>query len=146
MEKYHSPTKMYFMKRFFPSGNVNPMKPTSILSEAGCWLRTSWSLSCLSLFSSFSLTSSWLMRICEQKDQTLYRESQLGFCYTALCRGGGTCRSVFWEWVMLRTHITLSSRMTAFRLERGWGETSDMAWLRPLRELTTWPLIHIEQP
>lgn len=52
---------------FYPNENINLTTPTSILSEAGCWLRTSWSLSCLSLLSSFSLTSSWLMRICEWK-------------------------------------------------------------------------------
>lgn len=34
----------------------------------GCWLRTSWSLSCLSLLSSFSLTSSWLSSICEWRE------------------------------------------------------------------------------
>lgn len=57
--------KLWSRFPFYPKENVNLMPPTTILSEAGCWLRTSWSLSCLSLLSSFSLTSSWLMRICE---------------------------------------------------------------------------------
>lgn len=42
--------------------NFGSLRHTSILSEAGCWLRTSWSHSCFSLLSSFSLVSSWLMR------------------------------------------------------------------------------------
>ena len=122
-----------------PDKNINLMKPTSILSDAGCWLRTSWSLSCLSLLSSFSLTSSWLIRICEWKRSKSFRVSHWQLSIPPTILRGIKYKTASWKWTMPGNCVMCSSRTVAFlRPER----MPEIQYVAEARQVTCLIRIH----